>query len=353
MAFDVQAALKAGYSEGEIAEYLGQQQRFDAVAAMNSGYTPREIIKHLTTEPKAAPFSLTDVGLTGAAAVAGAGKSFLQAFGPQTPGVESLGEFQQSLLGMRTPERQAEVARRSTIEQQTAKTGTALEEVGAFLGGIKEAPIQSIAQGIGSTVPALLTGAVALVAGAPLGIAGALTIGARFLFGALQGAGEVKGSIYENIVRELKAQGIPEAEAKIQAEAAQNYISKNTDNIFVGAGLGALAGGTGAERVLGNFVAKKLGTDLATGAAKKEAEGLIMRGVKEALKEGIPEGLQGGQEQFASNVALSREGMETPAFEGVLGSAARDAAIGALTGGVVSPFGRRGLKLRNHGWKLR
>lgn len=295
-------------------------------------------------QPKAqppAPFSLADVGLTGAAAVAGAGKSVLQAFGPEAPGVETLGGIQKSLLEMRTPERQAEVARRTAIEQQAAKTGTAAEEIGAFLGGIKEAPVQSIAQGIGSTVPALLTGAVALVAGAPLGIATAVGIGTRFLFGALQGAGEVKGSIYDNVYRELRNQGISDVDAKRQAEAAQDYIGNNTDNIFVGAGLGALAGGTGAEKILGNYVAKKMGVDLAAGAAKKEAEGLIMRGVKEALREGIPEGLQGGQEQFASNVALSREGIETPEFEGVLGSAARDAALGALTGGVVSPFGRQ------------
>jgi hypothetical protein len=295
-------------------------------------------------QPKAqppAPFSLADVGLTGAAAVAGAGKSVLQAFGPEALGVETLGGIQKSLLEMRTPERQAEVARRTAIEQQAAKTGTAAEEIGAFLGGIKEAPIQSIAQGIGSTVPALLTGAAALVAGAPLGMTTAVVIGARFLFGALQGAGEVKGTIYDNVYRELRNQGISDVDAKRQAEAAQDYIGNNTDNIFVGAGLGALAGGTGAEKILSNYVAKKMGVDLAAGAAKKEAEGLIMRGVKEALKEGIPEGLQGGQEQFASNVALAREGIETPEFEGVLGSAARDAALGALTGGVVSPFGRQ------------
>lgn len=41
-----------------------------------------------------APFSLADVGLTGAAAVAGAGKSVLQAFGPEAPGVETLGGIQ-------------------------------------------------------------------------------------------------------------------------------------------------------------------------------------------------------------------------------------------------------------------
>lgn len=287
---------------------------------------------------EAAPFSLTDVGLTGASAATGAARSLLQAFGPQTPGVETLGEFQKTLEGMKTPERQAEIQRRRTMEELAAKTGTATEEVGAFLGGIKEAPVQAIAQGVGSTVPALLAGAATLVAGAPAAIATAVAIGSRFLFGALQGAGEVKGSIYDNVYQELKKQNVPDDQAKAQAEAAQDYIGKNADNIFAGAGLGALAGGTGAERVLGNFVAKRLGTDLAKGAAKEQADGLIMRGVKEALKEAIPEGLQGGQEQFARNVALIREGFEAPEFEGVLGAAARDAAVGALTGAAVSPI---------------
>ena len=226
------------------------------------------------------------------------------------------------------------------MEEQAAKTGQTGEEISAFLGGIKEAPVQSIAQGVGSAVPAMLAGAVTLVAGAPAALVGAVTIGTRFLFGALQGAGEVKGSIYDNVYDELRKNNVPEEEAKKQAEEAQDYIGKNSDNIFVGAGLGALAGGTGAERVVGNYVAKKLGVDIAKGAAKEEAEGLIMRGVKEAFKEAIPEGLQGGQEQFATNIALSREGYETPEFEGVLGSAARDAVIGALTGAAISPFAR-------------
>lgn len=47
MAFDVAAAKQAGYSDAEIAEYLGQQKGFDAAAAMSAGYSPAEIIGHL------------------------------------------------------------------------------------------------------------------------------------------------------------------------------------------------------------------------------------------------------------------------------------------------------------------
>jgi len=37
MAFDVNAARKAGYSDQEIAEYLGQQNKFDAAGAGKAG----------------------------------------------------------------------------------------------------------------------------------------------------------------------------------------------------------------------------------------------------------------------------------------------------------------------------
>ena len=47
MAFNVDAALKDGYSEQEIAEYLGKQNKFNASAALKDGYSAKEIIDHL------------------------------------------------------------------------------------------------------------------------------------------------------------------------------------------------------------------------------------------------------------------------------------------------------------------
>jgi len=47
MAFDVAAAKQAGYSDAEIAEFLGKQKGFDVAAAMKAGYSPVELIDYL------------------------------------------------------------------------------------------------------------------------------------------------------------------------------------------------------------------------------------------------------------------------------------------------------------------
>ena len=60
MAFDVQGALKDGYSPAEIADYLASKRNFDIESARKDGFTDDEILGHLTTKieaPKAAPVS--------------------------------------------------------------------------------------------------------------------------------------------------------------------------------------------------------------------------------------------------------------------------------------------------------
>jgi len=283
-------------------------------------------------EAKPAPFSLADTGLAALQGLTGAAKGVASAFGADNVVAETLGKAQTKLGESISPERRAEMQRRARLEEQAAKSGSTMEEISAFLGGVKEAPIQAIAQGVGSSIPAVAAGLATVVAGAPAAIAGAVTIGARALFGALQGAGEVKGSIMDTVERKLIEQGADPEVARKQAIAAQEYLGKNTGTILAGSGLGAAAAGTGAENILSKALLKQ--------PTKEAAEGIIKRGLKEAGKEALPEGAQGGQEQYAQNVALTREGMATPAMQGVLGSAVRDAAVGALTGAAVSPVGR-------------
>ena len=58
MAFDVQGALKDGYSPAEIADYLASKSNFDVATARKDGYTDDEILGHLTSRvaaPKATP----------------------------------------------------------------------------------------------------------------------------------------------------------------------------------------------------------------------------------------------------------------------------------------------------------
>jgi hypothetical protein len=50
MAFDVEGARRAGYSDAEIADHLARSQRFDAAAARKSGYSDADLIDHLNKQ---------------------------------------------------------------------------------------------------------------------------------------------------------------------------------------------------------------------------------------------------------------------------------------------------------------
>jgi hypothetical protein len=49
MAFDVEGAKKAGYTDAEIAAHLAQQSNFDVSGAKKAGYSDADIVKHLST----------------------------------------------------------------------------------------------------------------------------------------------------------------------------------------------------------------------------------------------------------------------------------------------------------------
>ena len=50
MAFDIEGAKKAGYTDTEIADYLASQNKFDAPGARKAGYSDAEIIGHLSPQ---------------------------------------------------------------------------------------------------------------------------------------------------------------------------------------------------------------------------------------------------------------------------------------------------------------
>lgn len=96
MAFDVEGARKAGYSDAEIAQFLSEQSNFDYAGATKAGYNPSEVIGFLSKAPAkpakpAAPtvdFPYTDP-MTGMAPGEGLPapekKSALDQPGPSTP----------------------------------------------------------------------------------------------------------------------------------------------------------------------------------------------------------------------------------------------------------------------------
>jgi len=319
---------------------------FDTVA--NAYRAARAEVPAAPISPaKTAPFSLSDTALSAGQSITGAAKSLIDAFGAGSAPAEYLGGVQKSLGESISPARKAEMQRRQQLEDIAAKSGKTLEEVSAGLGGVKEAPLTSAVQGVASSVPTIAlgvgAGALGATLGAPVALAAAVGIGVKYLIGALQGAGEVKGTVYDAVRDGLIAQGMSPEKAKEKASESQNWFGENWGTIASAAGLGAWAGGTGVEsELLKKFskpVAKQIAEKEAAKIAEKEAtKGAIRKYAEAGVKEAFPEGIQGGQSQYAENVALTRAGMETPAMQGVLGAAARDAAVGALTGAAVRPF---------------
>jgi len=262
---------------------------------------------------------LGDVGRSFAQGVVGAGKSLVDVFGAETVPSQYLEGVQQQLQQGLTPTRQAEIQRRRQLEEEASKSGNLLNEIGTFLGGVAEAPVQSLAQGLGSIVPFVGTGVVGGIAklGAPAVRA------LNTVVGAAMGTGSVKGSLYDNVEAELKKQGMAPEEAKAKAQQAQSYLGENFLSIVGGGALGAVGARTGVEKLL-------------TKEGKEAAAAGVGRRVGKAILEEAPvEAAQAGQEQLAVNLALQRQGIDVDTFRGVAGAAARDAAIGALAAGTV------------------
>lgn len=86
VAFDVEGARKAGYSNGEIATFLASKKGFDIDGARSAGYGDEEIIGHLlqpaAPTPKAAQPGLVDRGL---AVMKNVGSAMLDPMGKTQP----------------------------------------------------------------------------------------------------------------------------------------------------------------------------------------------------------------------------------------------------------------------------
>jgi hypothetical protein len=331
-------------------EGASQEQVAMAVLAKHpmAGKTTQEL-----ESASRAPFSLSDLAKSTSQGVLGAGKSFADLFGAG-PGIsQELGNMSNYLQGTMTQPRQEEMARRQELVNRAEKRGV-LPEIYANLAGIAEAPLQSTGQAIGSSIPTMVGGAAALAAfpeTAPAGLVLGVEKAVQVLMGAAQGAGETKGDIHDQIKQAYIDKGLSEQEAEKKAIEAQAYTAKNAPLLIGGALFGALDAATGIQ----SSGARALREAFKPGAGKAAKEGLetALKNIAEkpleaptagksllhsALEESLPEGLQGGYGQFATNVAMQNQGFDTNLMQGVAGSASRDALAGALAGGAFSPM---------------
>ena len=268
----------------------------------------------------------------GAGALQGV-KMISDAFGAGNAVSQALGSGVQALEDRVSDERKAEKQQRAQIIRAAEDSGSTWEEVKAYAGGFAEAPVESTLNAAGTILPtaaaALLTRGNSLVA--------QLGVHAPRALGALQGAGAVKGGIYDAVEQQHKEAGLTPEEAAARAEQAQAYSGANAGNIALGAGLGLLASSTGVEGAVGRMAGKAA----AAGAAKN---GLLKQAGLGVAKEAPMEMAQGGQERLASNVALQRDGFDVPTWQGVAGQAVQEGLASAPLGG---GFGvAEGLKAR-------
>jgi len=302
-------------------------------------------------EEKSAPTSISDIGRAFGSGVVGATKSLADVFGAGSGVSNYLGSLNEEIQKGISPERQAEMARREELSKRAEKEGT-WAQIKSGLAGVAEAPLQSIAQGVGSSLPTLAAGLVALPEAAPAALALGVQRASQVLIAAAQGTGEVKGDIHDAIKQAYLEKGYKPEDADKLAIEAQEYTLKNAPKLIGGAAFGALDALTGFEKstsqALKNALApeKKAFTKEGLQAAiaqlpekAVQAPTYLGQAVKTGFEEAIPEGLQGGYGQLAQNLAMDEAGFQTPTFQGVAGAAARDALVGALTGTAMSPLG--------------
>jgi len=254
--------------------------------------------------------------------VVGGVKSLVDVGGTGTKASRVLGDIGQAMEGAYSPARAAErQARQATVEEADA-SGSTLKTITSRLGGFAEAPIDTLAQGIGSMAPTLI-GAIATKG---------KSIAPRLGIGAGMGVGSIKGGNYDAVKGEALKAGRSEAEAEALATRASEYSRENAPQQVLGGVLGALDAWSGVERLVGGLA----------GGVQKVGGGLLKRVGKAAAEEAAPEFAQGAQGKYAENEALNRAGFTTDPMSGVLGSGIHDAAVGAVLGGAVGvPRGRQ------------
>jgi hypothetical protein len=272
-------------------------------------------------------------------------RAIAEAFGADNPVAENLRgveDFLDSLLSAQSKADSAEIARL----MKEAEDGGFAEQVGAALKSIAIAPIDFMANAVGTVIPTLATGLLATAfapagatAAATAATAAAVRTAAGIGTGAVMGAGIGKGAIYDAVKDEMLKQGLTEEQAESAADEAQSYGGENLDQIALGTILGAWAAKSGLEPAL----ARMLSTKAAEGVAKK---GILKGAVSGAVTEAIPEAAQGGQEQLARNIALQREGVDVPTMRGVVGAGTLEGLAGGMAGAGVGAVEARAANTR-------
>lgn len=304
-------------------------------------------------EPKSAGFSLKDLALSFGQGVGGGTQAFTDVAGAGNVASKALSDIQQAAGETMTPERKAEILRRQELKKKAE--GDTWEEVKATLGGFAEAPLQTLAQGVGSMIPMIAGTALMPEVAIPAAIARLTALGVSAgtaakvatalpasTVGAIMGVGGQKGQDYETVKRELLEKNVPEAEAERLAQKAAEYSLVNAPRQLAGGAAGALEGALGIEALIGR-AGKKLPE--VKGPAQKLPEPTWKQAIgRNVAEEALPEAIQSAVGTAGTNVALTQAGVPTDITKGVLAGALHDALVGGVLGGAAAPLKMREMR---------
>lgn len=390
--FDVQGALRAGYSESEIADHLAKQSNFDIAGARSAGYDDQSIISKLGNRPPPTDRSWgeaaldTGVGLVkgavglGRAVVSGADIAADLVAGRAAPGERFSDkiDFQTAedmLQGAKSPglkarEQQVEqtaettgkefgAAVRDQVGNETAArwSGVAAEAASKFKNTFTNPQLltQAVAENASSLLPSAVGGRVTQMGAEALlqratregvekaartaGVAGAVTTG------AIQQGHDTASETYRRMLALDEATWMEDENYRLlkrdmgAARAKDLIAGQASTTAGVKAGLASLAVNAGAAKLGGTAIESALlkgeGARIAEkGAAREVAKGFA--------GEAITEGLEEGAGQAAQNVGVQRLDASVDTLQGVGSAAGSGAAVGAAMGGGLSALSTLG-----------
>jgi hypothetical protein len=335
---DVLSALRKADAAGD----AQAARRLAQIAAqMSGGAQPQE---QPVAKPKPADDGFlrqaADVPVSIARGATMGVRMIADAFGANNPvsnTIKGVEDYLGGLMSAQAKNDEQEIAR----IMKAAEDKGVLDQVKAGFKAFATAPVDLLAQGLGTAAPAILGALGGKVLGAGLAVsrgataAQALqTVGraqkiAGAATGAGMGSGAIKGNIYEGVKEALEGTDMSPEQVEARAQLAQSYGGENLDMILTGAALGGLASVTGIEPIL----ARQVGRNIV-------GRSLAGRVATTAVAEAAPEFVQGSQEQVAQNLALQREGFDVDTFRGVAGAGTLEGLAGAGLGAAVGAIQR-------------
>ena len=343
-------ALRRAHAAGDtesaqkLADYIRQQSGSPEPVASTPA-TPAP-----TPDQQSSLRQVADVPLKLGAGALGGFRMLTDTLGANNPASQQLKNMEDSVSALFSAQSNNDSAEVARIMKEAEDKGFG-DQITAALQAYATAPVDLTVNALGTMAP-LVFGQLLKKGLQAFGTAKKVATTAQTAFqrlvpsktsaaiGTAMGTGVIKGGIYDAVKEELAKTDMPPEQVEARAQLAQDYNGENLGLILGGAALGGLTAVTGVDPLLVKGMTKKIVGEAGKEAAKK---GVVRRSLETGAAEAIPELLQGGQEQYAKNVALQREGIDVPTMRGVVGSGALEGLAGGVLGagvGAINPQGR-------------